>query len=39
MVGVKPEYKEIVYSIDSCPAGAAFERFNFGLGLDFLDRT
>lgn len=39
MVGVKPEFKDIVYQPDFWPAGVAFERFNFGLGRNFLDRA
>lgn len=37
MIGVNPEYKDLVYSTEFWPRGVAFERFNFGLGRNFLD--
>ena len=38
MIGVNPDLKEVIYKSDFWPKGVAYERFNFGLGRNFLDR-
>lgn len=38
MVGGNPEIKELVYSEDFWPNGITFQRFNFAMGRNFLNR-
>lgn len=37
MIGVKPEFKEIVHSEEFWPKGICFAKFNFSRGRNFLD--
>lgn len=37
MIGVDPEFKDTVYRENFWPSGVRFERFNFGLGRNFLE--
>ena len=39
MVGVPPELQEPMYKAEFWPVGVAYERFNFGLGRNFLAKA